>query len=347
MLEERFPGEDSAAGVEQDESRRGFLKKAGTLSAGFATGYAASATVSRAAADDRAPKAEGSSSGRSRRQAQLPQIRLGQHWISRLVCGANPFNGGSHLSVFFNRRLREYYTPERILRTLRRCEEVGINCFQSGHKNLDLYRRYIDEGGQMYFLSIEAGDNAPLGQLKQAGCIGVAHHGEVTDRLLKSGQFDKIGDFLKRVHDAGMLAGISTHMPRAVYEAESRDWEIDYYMTCVYERHRSAEDLQKLLGHVPIPVGEVYLMSDPPRMFRAIQSTKRPCLAFKILAAGRLSDRRPWVEQAFRDTFAAIKPSDGVIVGMYDEYSDQPADNAALVRKYGALRQPDRASARG
>ena len=57
-------------------------------------------------------------------------------------------------------------------------------------------------------------------------------------------------------------------------------------------------------------MGEAYLPPDPPRMFKSIQQTKRPCLAFKILAAGRLSERREWVEQAFRDTFAGIKPSD-------------------------------------
>jgi len=83
-------------------------------------------------------------------------------------------------------------------------------------------------------------------------------------------------------------------------------------------------------------VGEVYLTDDPPRMFKAVRATQRPCLAFKILAAGRLSERREWVERAFRETFQAIKPTDAVIVGMYDKFSDQPAENAAFVRRYGA-----------
>ena len=93
--------------------------------------------------------------------------------------------------------------------------------------------------------------------------------------------------------------------------------------------------MRKLLGHVPLPVGEVYLKSDPPRMFKMIQQTKRPCLAFKILAAGRLSERREWVEQAFKQTFASIKPIDGVIIGIYDRYSDQAAEDAALARRFG------------
>jgi hypothetical protein len=75
---------------------------------------------------------------------------------------------------------------------------------------------------------------------------------------------------------------------------------------------------------------------DLPRMFKVIQQTKRPCLAFKILAAGRLSERPEWVERAFRDTFAALKPTDAVIVGFYDRYSDQPAECAALTRRFGS-----------
>jgi hypothetical protein len=78
---------------------------------------------------------------------------------------------------------------------------------------------------------------------------------------------------------------------------------------------------------------------DPPRMFSVMKQTKRPCLAFKILAAGRLSDRRQWVEQAFRETYQAIKPNDGVIIGIYDRYSDQPAECAALVRRFAATQQ--------
>jgi hypothetical protein len=125
-------------------------------------------------------------------------------------------------------------------------------------------------------------------------------------------------------------------MPAVVDAIESKGWDLDYYMTCVYERHRSAEDLKKLLGYVPIPVGEVYLEEDPPRMFAAVQKTKRICLAFKILAAGRLSERKPWVEKAFRQTFQSIKPTDGAIIGIYDRYADQPAEDAGFTRRFGA-----------
>jgi hypothetical protein len=268
-------------------------------------------------------------------QQTLPQLKLGPYSISRVVCGANCFNGGSHLSVFVNRAMKEYYTEDQIFNTLRRCQEVGINCWQISQSNIDMYRRFVDRGLQMRCIAIAAGDPSNIERLRAAGCVGIAHHGELTDRLFKQGQLDKAYDYIQRVRDAGLVVGVSTHMPDVVDAVESKGWDIDYYMTCVYERHRTKEDLEQLLGQAPIPVGEVYLPKDPPRMFAQIQRTGRPCLAFKILAAGRLSDRRHWVEAAFRDTFAAIKPGDGVIVGIYDRYSDQPAENAEYARRFG------------
>ena len=299
-----------------NSGRRDFLKQAGAVSA--------------------AMMASGCSEAAPAERPKLPQIRLGPHSISRLICGANPFSGGSHLSVFVNHQMREYYTPEQILKTLRRCQEVGINCWQSGAGAVDQYREFVDQGLKMHFIAIAAGNQSSIDELAAGGCIAIAHHGEVTDRMFKDGRIDQMHDYLKRVRDAGLQVGVSTHMPDVVDTVESKGWDIDYYMTCVYERHRSAEALEKLLGQAPIPVGEVYLPKDPPRMFEAIRQTKRPCLAFKILAAGRLSERRHWVEQAFRQTYESIKPTDGAIIGIYDRYSDQPADCAAMVRRWGS-----------
>ena len=298
--------------------RREFLKQVGTAPVALA---AAGAAYGASAVVETLP---------------LPQIRLGEHSISRLICGDNPFKANSHLSVSLNQHMRRYYTPDQIVKTLRRCEQVGINCWQASFAGeLDLHRRYIAEGGKMQLIVIEAGTDI-IAKAKDAGAIGVAHQGEATDHLFKSGQLDKVQEFLKQVRQAGMLVGVSTHMPAVVDAIESKGWDVDYYMTCVYERNRSAEELKKLLDHVPIPVSEVYLTEDPLRMFQAIRHTKRPCLAFKILAAGRCSWHREWVERAFRQTFQSIKPTDAVIVGIYNEFSDEPAENAELVRRYGS-----------
>ena len=298
--------------------RRDFLKQAAVASA---------AVLAAGSAEGAAAVAE---------KPKLPHIRLGTYSISRLICGSNPFNGGSHLSTFVNREMRAYYTPEQILTTLHRCRSAGINCWQISGRNVELFKRFANTGLGMHGIVIASGNPAGIKTFARAGCIGIAHHGETTDSMFKSGQLEKVGDYLKRIRDSGLLVGVSTHMPDAVEAVESKDWHVDYYMTCLYERHRSDEALKKLLGRVPIPPREVYLREDPARMFKAVRQTKRTCLAFKILAAGRLSDRRQWVEAAYRETFAAIKPTDGVIVGIYDRYSNQAAEGARLTVRYGA-----------
>lgn len=268
----------------------------------------------------------------------IPQVPFGPVSISRLILGSNPINGGSHLSSFVNRQMKAYFTPENVTALLRRCQEVGINTWQSSGGDWERWRRFHDAGGRMHYLSLAHSDpNRPnvVEELARAGVVGIAHHGEVTDSLFKAGRLDEIRDFLKRVRDSGVQVGVSTHIPAVLETIEDKGWDVDFYMACVYERHRTAKELEKLLGHVPIAVGEVYLTSDPPRMCEAIRNTPKTCLAFKILAAGRLCDSPEQVEEAFRFTFAHIKPADAAIVGMYPEYSDQPGENAELTRRFG------------
>ena len=268
----------------------------------------------------------------------MPQIPLGQHTLSRLILGANPINGGSHLSRFVDAQMKRYFSPEGVLKLLTRCQELGINTWQSNPANLDLYRAHRQQGGQMHYICLAQEDESDPQMLERAvsaGTIAVAHHGEFTDRYWKGGEIHQVRDYCKKIRDAGVLVGVSTHIPEVVKHVIEEDWDVDFFMCCVYERHRTREELLALLGHVPIPIPEVYLESDPPRMFAVMRQTEKPCLAFKILAAGRLCEDQATVEKAFRETFAQIKPNDGVIVGMYPEYEDQPALNVEYVKKYG------------
>ena len=122
--------------------------------------------------------------------------------------------------------------------------------------------------------------------------------------------------------------------PRWSTRSKSKGWDLDYYMTCVYERHRSPEDLKKLLGHVPIPAAR-------STWRKTRRGCSRRCADEADLPGVQDPGRRPpvrytdSVEQAFRETFQGIKPHDAVIVGIYDRYSDQPGEDAGFVRQYG------------
>jgi hypothetical protein len=67
-------------------------------------------------------------------------------------------------------------------------------------------------------------------------------------------------------------------------------------------------------------------------MFQTIQASREPCLAYKVLAAGRQVSNLAEVRGRFLEAFANIMSTDAVIVGMYQQLGDQVGENAAIVR---------------
>ncbi len=59
--------------------------------------------------------------------------------------------------------------------------------------------------------------------------------------------------------------------------------------------------------------------------------TSRPCLAYKVLAAGRAVGSGERIREELAFALRNIKPSDAILVGMYQQFGDQVGENAALV----------------
>jgi hypothetical protein len=105
---------------------------------------------------------------------------------------------------------------------------------------------------------------------------------------------------------------------------------VDFYAGCVYNRTRTDEEWRKILnGELPEMSREIYIQSDPARMYKVIRQATKPCFAFKILAAGRVDEDK--VEQAFRTAYASIKPNDGVYIGVFPRSRDEVKTNAEIV----------------
>jgi hypothetical protein len=100
----------------------------------------------------------------------------------------------------------------------------------------------------------------------------------------------------------------------------------------VYNRRRTPQELRKLLGgELPEMPSEAYLQDDPPRMYKVFRQTRKPCVAFKILAAGRVSNP----EAAFKSAFSSIKPIDLVCVGMFPRIKDEVKEHAWWTTLHG------------
>jgi hypothetical protein len=144
------------------------------------------------------------------------------------------------------------------------------------------------------------------------------------------GKIDTVRDWCRRVRDLGCLVGVGSHKPEVLSLVEAQGWDVDFYAGCVYNITRTEAEWRKALGGELLEMpSEIYLQSDPPRMYAFMRQTRKPCFAYKIMAAGRISERA--ADQAFKTAYESIKSTDGVFVGMFPRVKDEVRENAERV----------------
>jgi hypothetical protein len=267
----------------------------------------------------------------------IPTVKFGKAQITRLILGSNPFYGYSHFNRTMDACMREWYTQDRRLEVLHDAERNGITTWQVHYDTQSMadFARYRAEGGKMHVILLadfELMRNPKLlPDAAKLGPLGIAHHGNRTDERFRAGQKNLVRDFLKGIRDTGVMVGLSTHNPAVIDTVESEGWDLDYYQACLYRVTRTPEESREQFGEAP--VGETFMEKDPERMCKMLRQTKRPCLAFKLLGAGRTSNSPQQVEKAFRFAYANIKPGDAAIIGMFPRYRDEVKENTDLARR--------------
>ncbi len=303
--------------------RREFLVQ---LSAAAGAGV----TLSSSATADETPNPQATS---------LPAMQLGKHRISRLVAGYNPIGGYSYQGHHMNQHMREYFTVEGTVEFLTRCRQAGITIhqFSPSEKMTEVLRSVAQRGLDMNFICLHA-DRSEIGQIAEnARVIAGAHHGGVTDRLFKEGKSGEVHDFVKETHDRGLLAGVSAHNPDCIKQIADEDWEVDFFMGCFYflTRNTLGTEAQKRMPET-LEIDYPFFKDDPPVMTAVLRQVKQPCFGFKILGSGRLCSGQESVQNAFKFAFENLKPTDGVIVGMYPRFFDEIHANAEYVSRFGS-----------
>ncbi len=303
-----------------ERSRRDFIRSGAALAAGVA------GTASSSGAQQGAPA---SAAG-----IQVPKIKFGGVEISRLVLGVNPFYGFSHYNHILDASMREWYTQDRICEVMRRAGSYGINAFNYWHSERSYadWSKFVTGGGKMHLIPQVGGGVDTEKLVKTLRPLALQRQGEVVDDAWQSGRMDTVREWCKKTRDLGVLVGVGTHIPEVIACIEEENWDVDFYAGCVYNRRRTPEEWKKVLGGEMMEMAhDIYMTSDPPRMYRVMRQTRKPCFAFKILAAGRIAPEG--VEQAFRTAFESIKPYDAVYVGMFPKFRDEVRINAEIVSR--------------
>jgi hypothetical protein len=268
-------------------------------------------------------------------EGTLPKVRLGPHMISRLIVGGNPVSGNSHVSRQLSGEMADYFTAANIKKLLRECEQAGINTWQSrGDKHImRLLREYRLEGGQIQWIAQTASEFAsiPRNISEIAACrpIGIYHHGTQTDRFWRAGTIEQAREMLKVIRQTGVQVGLGTHIPEVVDYAESKGWDLDFYMTCVYNVERPREEAERVAGRKI--EGELFWDPDREKMLQRVRQASKPCLIFKVYAATRNCRSPEDMLAALRLASRYAKPTDAIIIGMFPKYKEQVKENCRLL----------------
>ncbi len=303
--------------------RREFINK---LTLTFAAGFTVRTGF-------RGPFSENVSAGATTKPDGMPMIKLGNYMVSRLICGCNPMLGYSYLGQHTDRQMKEYFTPERIIEFLDKCRQAGINTHQSSFRT-DYFSLLNKSDSGLNIISLQQKREDIKSAIETARPIAIVHHGGVSDRLFAAGKPEVVHDFVKEVKDKGLLAGVSAHNPDVIRQIADEGWKVDFFMTCFYFLTR--RELKGVQADA-LPVGSYdFMRKDPEIMTNVIREVDQPCLAFKILGAGRRCSGQDDVRSAFKFAFENIKPTDGVIVGMFPWFFDEISADAQYTEDLGS-----------
>ena len=254
----------------------------------------------------------------------LPTVDFCGLSVTRLIIGANPFGGFSHQSPERNEEMRGYHTPERIKETWARAEAAGINTMITNNHSENVTQavcEYLaDSGPLQWIVQLSPGEKGMFHAIDEAADIGAAAmylHGGILDRAYPGREEGDMKAWLDHIRSHGVPAGVAGHAPEAHLWFDSvgaADFHVVAFFNCGSLHHGE---------------GARFRLADMPAAVESIRTIRKPCIGYKIMAAGRID-----AQMAFEYAFDNIKPADVVNVGMHrGDKDDIVEENVAMVRE--------------
>jgi len=245
--------------------------------------------------------------------------------VTRLILGGNPFGGFSHQTEQRDEEMLAYYTRDRILETWKHAEAAGINTMITNNETphvIDAVKEYIDSGGALQWIAQVACRKSltmfdAIDDVVNIGCCALYFHGAYVDECYRTRDEDTLRSWVEHARPAGIPIGVAGHAPEAHLWVDSLGIT-DFHAVCFFN-----------CGSLHDGKGHRFKLGDTPQAIECIRRIRKPCIAYKIMGAGRIDPR-----MAFEHAFAGIKPSDVVNVGMYrGDGEDMVEEDVAMVRE--------------
>lgn len=247
----------------------------------------------------------------------MQMAKMGDHQVSRLICGGNPFGGHAHGNLaYLGKLFREYFTDDKIAETLQVSAANGINTAlieieDNILRSLDLYEERM--GHRIQWICQIPPDRKEVGLMKHMKqqiqiasdnkAMAAFIQGAATEDMFASGQTEELRELIALMREKGIVPGVCSHHPEIIEKADELELGAEFYMMT--------------LNRVD------YHCDDPEAAKAAMKKLDTPFLSFKVLGAGRDEP-----EAGFRNAFDA--GATFIAVGMFDF---QAKENAELVNK--------------
>ena len=276
------------------------------------------------------------------KQKKMPVGKIGELTLGRLISGSNLISMNMHARDlgYVNGLAKAYNTQERILMTLKKCEEVGGNSIVLKDHNFEAFRLqdyWSKWGGKMVWLAdvittdINQFERRLVKHLK-LGASSAYLWGGASDIWYHQGKQDQIIKAYEIMRKYDIPVGIGAHRLEPIVFCERQGLKPDYYFkTLHHDRYWSAHPQQKRrfmeMFQAESPKHDEYhdnmFCHDHEKTVAFMQGVKVPWIAFKVLAAGAIQPK-DGIQYAF-DSGA-----DFICLGMFDF---QVEEDARLVRQ--------------
>ncbi len=256
----------------------------------------------------------------------LPVVDFCGLKLTKMLIGANPFGGYSHQSEEMDRIMREFHTEQEIFKTWDHAWKAGINAFVTNNETphvIAATAKYLADGGPMQWVAQINGRLLPnmeaaIDQAVEYGAVAGYFHGMLVDDLYAAQDTETLKRWVAHARKRKLVIGCAGHNVNTHYWVDSLNL-VDFHAVPFFN-----------CGSVHSKVGgERFQLDDVFEAVKLIQFLKKPCIAYKILGAGRLDP-----VMAFDYALRNIKPGDVINVGMNRQADDTMVEkNVELVKK--------------
>lgn len=251
--------------------------------------------------------------------------------LSRMIIGTNWILGWSHTGAAADKMIANRYdTKEKIYPMLEAYMEYGIDTIMApfGYSQ-NLVDAVLDTeqklGRQMIMVDTPVinVDNTPEGRreaeaiIKASGKRGakicLIHHSSAEQLVNKNkGTMDRLSDYTSMIRDAGMIPGLSAHMPELISYSDDNGYDIQTYI-----------QIYNCMGFL--------MQIEVETVAKIIHNAKKPVMTIKPMAAGRTT---PFVGLNF--SWNTLRSCDMVTIGAFspeEVHEDVELSFAALERR--------------